>query len=115
MKLKEAQKRWDDALQIKATLLRKMKKDQVENMIHFANPDAKIIYMNIGSKSFTCISSVKAQIEENRQKSMIPGTKVRMTGAEAELEHLKDESPPKSHFFQNSFELVQRPLVGTAG
>jgi len=25
------------------------------------------------------------------------------------------ESPPKSHFFQNSFELVQRPLVGTAG
>ena len=27
----------------------------------------------------------------------------------------KYESPPKSHFFQNSFELVQRPLVGTAG
>jgi hypothetical protein len=46
--------------------------------------------MSIGKTSSRIIYSQMAAKEEARQLSPVPGTKVKMTGGEAELENLKD-------------------------
>jgi hypothetical protein len=92
MTLKEAQKKWDDAIQMK--LFHKPYSVTIENIIKWAGQSwdvpIKPLFVKIGKTSSRIIYSKAAAKEESRQKSLVPGTKVRMTGAEAEIENLKD-------------------------
>lgn len=54
-------------------------------------PGSSILYCNCSGRKVTAITSEEAFEEEKRQMSMIPGTKVRMTGSEGlVLENQKD-------------------------
>jgi hypothetical protein len=92
MTLREAQKKWDDAIQLKCT----HKRDSVseELLIKWAGQSwddpIKLLYVKVGRTCSRIIYSRLAAKEESRQKSLVPGTRVRMTGAEAEIENLKD-------------------------
>ena len=96
MTLREAQKLFDDSIQTKLshkpnsiteeTLIEIGQKGMVFKEIH-----SKVLYFKVGVTSSVVISSKMAYKEEQRQLSMIPGTKVIMTGAEGELLQYKDK------------------------
>lgn len=93
MTLKEAQKKWDDAIQMKVT--HKANSVSAEELTKMAsgswNVPIKVLFVKVGVTSSRLIYSRQAAKEEKRQLSMVPGTKVIMTGAEAEIENLKDK------------------------
>jgi hypothetical protein len=89
MTLKEAQKKWEDAIEMKCM----HKPYAVTTKIltaSVARNGAKVLFMSIGKTSSRIIYSQMAAKEEARQLSLVPGTKVRMLGIEAEIENLKD-------------------------
>jgi hypothetical protein len=92
MTLKEAQKKWDDA--IKMTVKHKPYSVTEDQLIKWAaqslSVPVKVLFVKAGKTSSRIIYSISAAGEEERQKSLVPGTKVRMTGAEAEIENPKD-------------------------
>ena len=93
MTLKEAQKQWDDAIEMKIS--HKPNSVTKEQLIKWAgqswdNP-IKPLFIKIGKTSSRIIYSKLAAKEDLRQKSMIPGTKVKMTGAEASFEEYKEK------------------------
>ncbi|MDR2915593.1 MAG: hypothetical protein LBV74_12300 [Tannerella sp.] len=93
MTLKEAQKEWYDAISMKVS--HKANSVTEEQLIKWAgqswNIPIKPLFIKIGKTSSRIIYSKLAAKEEERQKSMTPGTKVRMTGAEASFEEYKDK------------------------
>jgi hypothetical protein len=92
MTLKEAQKKWDDAIQM--TVKHKPYSVTEDQLIKWVGQSwtepVKVLFVKDGKTSSHIIYSILAAREEERQKSLVPGTKVRMTGAEAEIENLKD-------------------------
>lgn len=93
MTLKEAQQKWDDAIQMKVEHApNSVSEENLRRWVEKSYKEPiKILFVKIGKISSRIIYSSLAEKEEQRQLSMIPGTKVRMTGAEAELENLKDK------------------------
>jgi hypothetical protein len=93
MTLREAQKEWDDAILMKIS--HKANSVNKYDLIKWAGQSSKepvkALFIKIGVRSSQIIYSKMAAKEERRQLSMIPGTKVVMTGAEAEIENLKDK------------------------
>lgn len=98
MTLKDAQKKYADAVKATLTVTPKalingnlFTKDGLISFCTRYFPDKSILYCSISNKTVTCITSKEAFVEESRQKSMIPGTKVRMTGHEGTFsENQKD-------------------------
>lgn len=89
MTLKQAQKKFDDALEMtmehpagKMTFDKAM--EIGKNIFGEAKP-AKVLHCDVGVKKTTIITSHSAYLEEQRQLSMIPGTTVEMLGAEIEM------------------------------
>lgn len=93
MTLKEAQQKWDDAIQMKVMHApNSVTEEDLRRWAERPCPEpAKALFIKIGKKTSWIIYSELAKKEELRQLSMIPGTKVKMTGAESELENLKDK------------------------
>ena len=93
MTLKEAQQKWDDAIQMKVEHApNSVTEEDLRRWAERSSPEpAKTLFIKIGKKTSWIIYSRLAKKEELRQLSMVPETKVRMTGAEAELENLKDK------------------------
>lgn len=93
MTLKEAQKKWDDAIQMKVE--HALNSVTENDLIKWASGPRKepirVLHIKIGKRCSQIIYSREAAKEEQRQLSMIPGTKVKMTGAEADIENLKDK------------------------
>jgi hypothetical protein len=89
MTLKEAQRKWSDATEMKC--MHKPYVMTTEILTASAERNgARVLFMSIGKTSSRIIYSRMAAKEEARQLSLVPGTKVKMTGAEAKLENLKD-------------------------
>lgn len=99
MTLQQAQKKWADAIQMR-----------VEHAPNSVNGDdlrrwaersssypVKVLFILIGYKSSRIIYSRLAAKEEQRQLSIVPGTKVKITGAEAEIENLGDKIFTTTH------------------
>jgi uncharacterized DUF497 family protein len=89
MTLKEAQRKWDDAIEMRC----RHKPYAMSEEILIASAErnsTKVLFMLIGKTSSRIIYSRMAAKEEARQLSLVPGTKVRMLGIEAEIENLKD-------------------------
>lgn len=89
MTLKEAQNKYPDAIKATLTVEKKVLYNynlyKTDTLIEFCSklfPGKTILYCSISGYKITCISSQEAYKEESRQRSMIPGTKVIMTGAE---------------------------------
>lgn len=93
MTLKEAQKKWDDAIQMKVEHAPNSvtKDDLIKWSSATYKEPIRVLYIKIGKRCSQIIYSREAAKEEQRQLSMIPGTKVKMTGAEADIERLKDK------------------------
>jgi len=95
MTLKEAQKKFEDAIELN------VKHDSYamtnENVKSFADNifgkdcPSKVMYSEIEKNSSTIIVSRMAYLEDMRQLSMIPGTKVIMTGDEGTFPEYKDK------------------------
>lgn len=93
MTLKEAQKKWDDAIQMKVEHAPNSvtKDDLIKWSSGSYKEPIRVLYIKIGKRTSQIIYSREAAKEEQRQLSMGPGTKVKMTGAEADIESLKDK------------------------
>lgn len=92
MTLKEAQKEWEDAIQMSVSFKRdSITEEELANMATASNINSKVLFCEVKRTTGRCITSVLAKKEEDRQLSMIPGTKVIMTGAEAKLEKYTDK------------------------
>lgn len=89
MKLKEVQKQYPDAMEAVLTIKREVfneynlyKQDVLIEYLSKMFPGNSILYCAISGYKVTCISSAEAYKEEFRQRSMLPGVKVRMIGDE---------------------------------
>ncbi|MEA4918132.1 hypothetical protein [Proteiniphilum sp.] len=93
MTLKQAQQKWDDAIQMKVEHApNSVTEENLRKWAERSSPEpAKVLFIKIGKKTSQIIYSRSAKIEELRQLSMVPGTKVKMTGAEAEMENSHDK------------------------
>jgi len=95
MTLAQAQKDWDDAIEMKAqhkpyAMTEDKIKSFAANMFGKDKP-SKVLFSKIGKGSSTIIVSHLAYLEDQRQLSMVPGTKVVMTGHEGTLPKYKDK------------------------
>jgi hypothetical protein len=92
MNLKQVQEKWDDATSL--TVSHKPYSVTEEQLIKWASQSwdvpVKPLFVQVGKTRSRIIYSRAAAREEARQLSLVAGTKVRMTGAEAELENLRD-------------------------
>ena len=87
MTLKEAQKKWEDAIQMSVSFKRdSITEEELAKMATVSNINSKVLFCEVKRTTGRCITSVLAKKEEDGQLSMIPGTKVIMTGAEAKIE-----------------------------
>lgn len=93
MTLKQAQQKWDDAIQMKVEHApNSVTEGDLRRWAERSSPEPSIaLFIKIGKTTSRIIYSRLAKKEEQRQLSMVPGTKVKMTGAEAELENLGDK------------------------
>lgn len=90
MNLKQFQKDYPDAIKAVLKMTKKAmethnfyKTDELRKYLQTIFPESSILYCNCSGNTVTAITSEKAYDEEKRQLSMIPGTKVVMTGSEA--------------------------------
>jgi hypothetical protein len=92
MTLKEAQKKWDDAIEMKYTHTPYSITEQfLEKAAQQSwKEPVKVLFVKSGKTKSRIIYSRMAAKEEARQLSLVPGTKVRMTGLEAHFENLRD-------------------------
>jgi hypothetical protein len=94
MTLAQAQKDWDDAIQMKTQhkpySMNEQLLKQFSSSLFGAKP-TKVLFTKIGKGSSTIIVSHLAYLEDQRQLSMVPGTKVVMTGHEGTLPKYKDK------------------------
>jgi len=95
MTLAQAQKLFEDSIQMKTqhkpySMTEGRIKLFAENLFGKDKP-SKVLFSKIGKGSSTIIISHMAYVEEQRQLSMIPGTRVIMTGAEGDLPQYKDK------------------------
>lgn len=98
MTLKEAQKEWEDAIQMSVSFKRdSITEEELAKMATASNINSKVLFCEVKRTTGRCITSVLAKKEEDRQLSMIPGTKVIMTGTEAKLEKYTDKVWNISH------------------
>ncbi|MDR1339395.1 MAG: hypothetical protein LBK58_05010 [Prevotellaceae bacterium] len=92
MTLEQAQEKWDDAVSLKIS--HKPNSVTEAQLIDWANKSCdepvKPLFIKVGRTNSRIIYSRAAAREESRQMSLIPGTKVRMTGAEARIENLEN-------------------------
>ena len=95
MTLKQAQKDWDDAIQMKTQhapyLMTENRLKQFTSNLFGKDQPSKVLFSQIGKCSSCIIVSRLAFLEDQRQLSMIPGTKVIMTGAEGDIPEYKDK------------------------
>ncbi|MBF0649155.1 hypothetical protein IR083_10015 [Dysgonomonas sp. GY75] len=96
--LKELQKKYPDAVKSKITVEKRVyktvnlyKDTELRKYLQPFFPESSILQCDCSGRVVTAITSEQAYPEEQRQLSMVPGTKVIMTGAEAEIENLKDK------------------------
>lgn len=89
MTLAQAQKQFDDAIEMKMEHASgKMTFDEavkIGEKLFGPDKPAKVLHCYVGVKKTTVIVSHDAHVEEQRQWSMIPGTIVEMLGAEIEV------------------------------
>lgn len=90
MTLKDAQKKYSDAVKSELTVTKQVlstvnvyKQNDLRSYLQKIFKGSSIIYCNCSGRKITVITSEEAYIEELRQLSMIPGTKVKMTGDES--------------------------------
>lgn len=92
MTFKEAQKKWKDAIQTSVTFKKdSVTEEELAKTATMSNPHSKVLFCQVKRTTGRCITSVLAKKEEDRQLSMLPGTKVIMTGAEAKFEKYIDK------------------------
>jgi len=95
MTLAQAQKLFDDAIEMKAQhapyAMTEEKIGLFAANIFGKDKPSKVLFSKIGKGSSTIIVSHMAYVEEQRQLSMIPGTRVIMTGAEGDIPKYKDK------------------------
>jgi len=95
MTLAQAQKLFDDSIEMKAQhapyAMTEEKIGLFAANIFGKDKPAKVLFSKIGKGSSTIIVSHMAYLEEQRQLSMIPGTKVIMTGHEGTFPEYKDK------------------------
>lgn len=97
MKQKESKLKWEDA--IKVTLSHEPWSFSKESLtaigmtalVSDGIQRTIVLSVKVGRLKSTVVYSEEAYLEHQRQISMIPGTKVKMTGAEAEIENLKEK------------------------
>lgn len=89
MNLKQFQKKYPDATKAVLTMTNEVmrthnfyKTDELRKYLQTIFPGSSVLYCNCSGKKITAITSEEAYGEEKRQLSMIPGTKVLMTGDE---------------------------------
>ena len=95
MTLAQVQKEFDDAIQMKTqhspySMTEEKIKSFAANLFGKETP-VKVLFSKIGKGSSLVIVSHMAYLEDQRQLSMIPETKVIMTGAEGNLPEYKDK------------------------
>jgi hypothetical protein len=98
MTLKEAQEMYSDAMKSELTITKEVfstinvyKQDDLRSYLQTIFKGNSILYCNCSGRKITAITSEEAFEEELRQLSMIPGTKVIMTGDEGDFpENQKD-------------------------
>ena len=96
MTLAQAQKNWDDAIQTKVShkpnIMTEERLTEIGQKGTFYNEvHSKVLYLKVGRTSSVVISSKEAFVEDQRQLSIVPGTKVIMTGHEGTLPQYKDK------------------------
>jgi hypothetical protein len=95
MTLAQAQKEFDDAIEMKTEhgkdVMTEAKINSFAANIFGKDKPAKVLFSQIGKYSSRIIVSHMAYLEDQRQLSMIPGTKVIMTGAEGDIPKYKDK------------------------
>lgn len=83
MTLQQAQKKFDDAIEMSVTFkVNTVSEAELRKWAIASNTQSKVLFCEIDSTTGCCITSRKAFIEDQRQMSMIIGTKVVMTGDE---------------------------------
>lgn len=98
MTFRQAQKKYPDAIKAVLTIERRVfneynlyKQDVLLEYCSKMFPGNSIIYCSISGYKVTCIYSKEAYAKEAYQRSMVPGSKVRMTGYEGRFaENQKD-------------------------
>lgn len=87
--LKEFQKDYSDATKAVLTMTKEAmrthnfyKTDELREYLQTIFPGSSVLYCNCAGNKVTAITSEDAYEEEKRQLSMVPGTKVLMTGDE---------------------------------
>ena len=98
MTLEQAQKEYPDAIQVKlpvdktVLLTRNLyKENELREYLKTIFPSSSILYCSCSGNEVWAITSAEALSEENRQISIIPGTKVVMTGSEGDLPQYKNK------------------------
>jgi len=98
MNLKDYKKDYPDATKEELTMTKEAmqthnfyKTDELREYLQTIFPGSSVLYCNCSGKRITAIISEDAYEEEKRQLSMIPGTKVVMTGAEGDIPKYKDK------------------------
>jgi len=95
MTLKEAQKKFEDSIQMEAQHAPyAMTEEKIKSFsanIFGKDKPAKVLFSDIDKCSSIIIVSHLAYLEDQRQLSMIPGTKVIMTGDEGTFPEYKDK------------------------
>ena len=95
--LKESQKKYRDAVKSKITVEKRVfetvnlyKDIELRKYLQPFFPESSILYCDCSGRVATVITSEEAYPEELRQKSIVPETKVIMTGYEASLPEYRD-------------------------
>lgn len=84
MKLTDAQKHFDDAIEMSMTFNRHpMTEQEVTEFVTMVDKERKILYCETSKTKARCIFSRKAYLEEQRQMQMVIGAHVKMTGDES--------------------------------
>ncbi|MDH6355442.1 hypothetical protein M2132_001785 [Dysgonomonas sp. PH5-45] len=98
MTLEEVQKQYPDAMKASLTMTTEAmqthnfyKTDELRKYLQTIFPGNSILYCNCSGRKITAITSKEAYEEEKRQLSMVPGTKVIMTGSEGDFPEYKDK------------------------
>ena len=89
MNFEEFQKEYPDAIKAELTMTNEAmrthnfyKTDELRKYLQTIFPGSSVLYCDCSGKKITAVTSEEAYEEEKRQLSMIPGTKVLMTGSE---------------------------------
>ncbi|MCC8153133.1 MAG: hypothetical protein LIP01_02295 [Tannerellaceae bacterium] len=98
MNLKDYKKEYPDAKKIVMSMTSETiskhnfyKQNELREYLQDIFPGSSILYCNCSGYEITAIFSEDAYEEEKRQLSMIPGTKVIMTGAEGNFPEYKNK------------------------